>query len=216
MPLPEAGCLLDAVERFLELTHAVVAFAVGVRLLDEDECVDGSVEEGIFYDDLEEQKMLCCCDGKEDADGGVAADESKGLVEIDDVTLVETTHDPAGLETLNGSVSSGFDVEDPLAQEDSSPLQRSMVSENLGFESFKHGDLGIHGRTPFLAVGAGKSLARGFGFDRFWWVGDSGVEAEDVESGKAGAVLLLAGDLHHIVVGVVSGEWDGAEQRVTR
>ncbi|CAI7749868.1 unnamed protein product [Closterium sp. NIES-53] len=187
-----------------------------VRLLDEDESIDWRVEEGIFYVDLTDWEMLRGSDGEENANGGVAADGCEGLIEINAVTLIEFSDNPAGFKSFNGSVSYSLDTEDPLVGEDTSPLQRDVVSEDPCFAGFEGSDFSVHSDAPLLGIWICEGLARGFGFNRFWWAKDSSVEAEYVKSGEAGAVPLISGDFHHIVVGVVAAGGGGAEERVVQ
>ncbi|CAI7732212.1 unnamed protein product [Closterium sp. NIES-54] len=204
--------MLNAVERFLELTHAVVAVAVGVRLLDEDKGIDWRVEEGIFDINLTEWEMLRGGDSEEDANRGVAADGCEGLIKINAVILMESSDNPAGFESFDVSDRCSLDMEDPLAREDTSPLQRGVVGKDLCFAGFESSDFSIHSCTQLLGIGTCEGLARGFGFNRFWWAGDSSVEAEDVKSGEAGAVPLIAGHFNHIVVKFVAAGGGGAEE----
>ncbi|CAI7893061.1 unnamed protein product [Closterium sp. NIES-53] len=189
---------------------------VSVRLLDEYECNDRCVEKIIFYVDLTEWEMLRGGDGEEDVNGGVAADGCEGLIKINDVTLIEPSDNLAGFKSFDGAVSCSLVTEDPLVGEDASPLQRSAVSEDPCFAGFESSDFNVHSCAPFFGIGTCEGMARGFGFNPFWWAGDNYVEAEDVKSGEAGVVPLIACDFHHIVVRAVAAGGCGAEKRVAQ
>ncbi|CAI7918316.1 unnamed protein product [Closterium sp. NIES-54] len=98
----------------------------------------------------------------------------------------------SGFESFDGAVSASFDMEDPFAGENASPLQCGAVSHDPGFGSFKSSDFGVHSCAPFFGIRGSDGLARGFGFNRLWWPRDSSLKAEDVKSGETGAVPLIA------------------------
>ncbi|CAI7850814.1 unnamed protein product [Closterium sp. NIES-54] len=138
------------------------------------------------------------------------------LIKINDVTLIEPSDNLAGFKSFDGAVSCSLVTEDPLVGEDASPLQRSAVSEDPCFAGFESSDFNVHSCAPFFGIGTCEGMARGFGFNPFWWAGDNYVEAEDVKSGEAGVVPLIACDFHHIVVRAVAAGGCGAEKRVAQ
>ncbi|CAI7766400.1 unnamed protein product [Closterium sp. NIES-54] len=69
-------------EGFLKEADGAVGVLEGMRLLDEDDGVDGSIQECTYDVDLTERALFNDCDADEDAHRGVSSDGRVGEVEI--------------------------------------------------------------------------------------------------------------------------------------
>ncbi|CAI7923548.1 unnamed protein product [Closterium sp. NIES-53] len=79
---PQLGCLFDPIEGFFKKADGAVALLEGMRLLNEDDGVNGSVQECIADVDLTEWPLFDGCDADEDAYRAVSSDSHVGEVEV--------------------------------------------------------------------------------------------------------------------------------------
>ncbi|CAI7881482.1 unnamed protein product [Closterium sp. NIES-53] len=76
------GCLFNPIEGFLKKADGAVALLEGMRLLNEDDGVNGGVQECTADVDLTKWPLFDGCDADEDAYRGVSSDRCVGEVEV--------------------------------------------------------------------------------------------------------------------------------------